>query len=72
MNGLFAMSGSEGGLAVALTLLATWACCIWAGSLFHRWIEVPSATWRLPLPAALPGLLQRLRQGAARAFSGQR
>lgn len=72
INGLFALSGGDGDITVGLALLATWACCLWAGAAFHRWIEVPSANWRLPFSLPAYAVLRRLRQGAVRAFNGQR
>ncbi|MCE1241232.1 MAG: acyltransferase [Azonexaceae bacterium] len=69
LNGLFSMGGSEGGMSVLVTLIATWVTCVWAGSLFHHWIEAPSARWRLPFRLPRPALPQRfsLRHQAARS-----
>jgi peptidoglycan/LPS O-acetylase OafA/YrhL len=50
VNAVFARLGLSDPFSGVVGMLVAWAASLWAGGLFHRWIELPSARLRLPRP----------------------
>lgn len=55
INALFAAHPADDPAAVAWWMLFTWVSCLYAGLVFHRWIEVPAGKWRLPASRRVRG-----------------
>ena len=48
INALFIAHPADNPAAVVWWMLFTWVSCLYAGLVFHHWIELPAGKWRLP------------------------